>query len=597
MITIRWFLAEINTNSISCQKQKVEEYIKKEFNIEVYQKEVERFNNRFTCCDSESLPEIQNNQIVVLGDVDIHNQEMLKEKYEISKALCTEDLLIHLYRNLGIDFLNELVGEFSFILYDSDKNLTYAVRDHVGIKTLYWIKKDNKYIFANDIFILQDYFNIKDLEMEYFKEFLDCNGIVDSELTPYKEVKRVSSGYYLELNDKLDYQIHNYWDLCNINGNIKFLNEKEYEEKFKEIFFESVKSRLKKNDETSIMLSGGLDSTSIYAASKILSKEDKEKKQQISSISAVFNELKESDEQIYINELLDKYKDKGNYKEFDNELMYENFPENIPFSYEPHVSGLTFEFTNRLVKGAAENGINRMLTGFAGDQLLTGSLDVTNDFIKRRKLGKALSYVTKYSIATNSSAFKNFFKYTLSSNILDEEVKNKESSYYTKMKKKMKKIRYSHQKQLYYQISNAKAHLYMDRTIGAIHKVDIKHPLLDRRLIEFVYTLPGELRFSDYHSKLILRNSLGDILTERIKNRINKTTHLAYTYKSIRTNWEKIYSTLSQPQLIIKLGFISLEEWNKELMKWRNGIAVSDSFWLMLAIELWISKYNTKVNN
>ncbi len=596
---MRWYFAEITNGIRATDPISLRNIIKEEFGIKVYEKTLNEQNCYFTSCETDELSGhvlLEEEGIILVGDIELYNSIELVNTYGLDSLVSNESILIKLYKKLGIDFIKELIGDFSFVLFDSNSGRCFTVRDHLGVRTAFWVKKNDSIFIASDIFILKNLFEIKDLEKSYFKEFVNLNGITDNQLTPYKSLNRVPSGSYLQVYS-LQCELKEYWDLTLAESKIDYLPEREYQEQFKQIFITVVRDRLIKNKMTSIMLSGGLDSTSIYAASKEISNKENSNLYQISSISAVFNELKESDEQVYIDELLEKYGDQGHYKVFDHQLMYENFPHKIPFSYEPHVSALTFEFTNCLVGAASENGAHQLLTGFAGDQLLTGSLDVTHDLLKRRKIKQAFSYVTNYSIATNSSAFQNFFNYTLRSKVLKREVTNKESTYYKTIRQKMKRIKYSSQKQLYFQISNSKAHLYMDRTIGAFYGIDIKHPMLDRRLVEFVYRLPGELKFSDYHNKYILRSSLGDLLTDRIKNRLNKTTHLAYTYKSIRKNWQQLYEILSQPKLITKFGFISLEEWHKELLKWRNGIAVIESFWVFAALELWATQYDIKFNH
>ncbi|MEB9955793.1 MULTISPECIES: asparagine synthase-related protein [Bacillus] len=161
----------------------------------------------------------------------------------------------------------------------------------------------------------------------------------------------------------------------------------------------------------------------------------------------------------------------------------------------------------------------------------------------------------------------------------------------------MKNIKHFHQKELYYQMSNAKSHLYTDRVIGAIAGADINHPFLDRRIVEYVYKIPGELRFSEENTKHILRKSMEKHLTSSIVNRFDKTTHLAYIYKSMRQNWDSIFKVMENPLVVEKLNLISSDLWKEEMKKWRNGNQNRDDFWPLFAIELWLIKYYRKLND
>ncbi|MGM1034811.1 MAG: asparagine synthase-related protein [Bacillota bacterium] len=541
---------------------------------------------------------ILSDNTIIIGDINIHNKTDLIKKYSIEKVMGnTADnyaLINHLYKLKGMHFVNELIGEFSFVLYDKIQSKLFAVRDQIGVKTLFWIKNDNGYVFASDLFLLNKYFNKQEINSDYLKEFIESTGVIDSELTPYKKVKRVSSGSLLFIKEEFCKKI-NYWDLSNIRGDIYYKNESDYAEEFSSLLSKAVKDRLSVQKTNAIMLSGGLDSTSIYAIAKTIERSEREYR--IKSVSAVFDELIECDEREYINDLLQRYKDRGEYLNFDNILMFENFPNNFPFSYEPNVNSISYDFTYNLIKKSVESGMSNILSGYAGDHLLTGSLYVTRDFINRGKIGKAFSYITNYSISTNTSAFQNFLDYTVVPNVSKQFIKNKKSALNVALNNKMKKIKYFHQKELFYQISNAKSHLYTDRVIGAISSADIHHPFLDRRLIEYIYRIPGELRFQDNYTKFILRKSMNQYLPNKITNRINKTTHLAYTYKSLQRNWARIFKFMENPLIVEKFELVSIENWKKELENWRNGIKISDDFWTLFALELWLIQVYEKVRS
>lgn len=536
--------------------------------------------------------------INIIGDISLHNKSEIIQKYNLNKRLDistqNEELVSLLYKEKGITFIKDLIGEFSFIIYDKNNGKVYAVRDQMGVKTLFWIRLKSGYVFASDIFLLKYLFSPNDINDEYFKEYHIRNGIIDTEITPYKNVYRIPSGSYMYLNTNIS-KVIKYWDLADVHDTIVYKNETDYYEEFEDLLYSAVKDRLIRGKENSILMSGGLDSTSIYGLSKRIEKEDNE--YFITPVSAVFDELKESDEKEYIYELLNKYQEKGIFKNFDNILLFENFPYSFPFSYEPNVNSLSFNLTFNIVKESVNNGLFNILTGYAGDHLLTGSLYVTRDFFTKGRFKQAFSYITDFSIKTNTSALQNISNYTLFPNILEKYHVNSNSQYYNYLFKKLRKIKYYHQKNLYFQISQAKAHLYTDRLIGAIAQADIKHPYLDKRLVEFIYKIPGELCFSNDSSKFILRKSMNKYLTEKVINRVNKTTHLAYTYKSIRNNWGHIYRIMENPIYIKQLNLISNSRWNEELKKWRNGVMTDEDFWTLFAIESWFVNFNKKLNN
>ncbi|MEK4865897.1 asparagine synthase-related protein [Bacillus sp. FSL E2-8895] len=589
---MNWFLAFVSVENIDLEQISIKNLIFNEFKQTAMEVKGEKEDFQFVYASNKNnkINEFMFENIVIIGDVSLHNRKEIIIKYNLDMNMDNERLISYLYIRKGIEVLKDLIGEFSFILYDQDRKKVYAVRDQIGIKTLFWIRRKDGYIFASDIFLLKNFFDFSNLNNDYFKEFLEKDGILDSRITPYRDVNRLSSGSYL-ISDTSngDFKMHQYWELSNIKNTIVYENQLDYFEEFTDLLLKSVEDRLVTETGNSIMLSGGMDSTSLYALSKNI--EAQENQFKISSVSAVFDELKECDERIYIEELLSMYKSEGQYINCDNKLVFEDFPNTKVFSYEPSVNATSFSLMYPLLRDSVHNGASNVLSGYGGDHLLTGSLHVTRDFLKKREIRKALAYMTNYSICTNTSAFQNSINYMFFPNVAKEYVLTKNSNYYKYMSKKMKNIKYFHQKELYYQISNAKAHLYMDKVLGAFVGADIKHPFLDRRLIEYIYKIPGEFRFSHMNTKYILRKSMGNYLPESIVNRQNKTTHLAYIYKSIQKKWPVILKVMQHPMIVENLKLVTQKFWEEELYKWRNGVENHESFWVLFMIEIWLIQH------
>ncbi len=595
---LNWFLVSIKNTEVYSDEFSILENIHREYNgknVKEIKGRKGKVNFAYATNRVNEIQEIQFNAVVVIGDIRIHNRDEIMNRYNLDVSYYSKKdnaaLISEIYTQRGIESIKDLVGEFAFVIFDEKSNKAYAVRDHLGVKTLFWIQLENEFVFSSDIFLMKDFFNIKDINYSYFKEFHEKNGIVDTPITPFNNVNRLPSGQHMVVENK-KVELTKYWDLSDVKSTISYSSEEEYFEHFRQLLSQSVRSRIVLGDNNSIMLSGGLDSTSIYALAK--SGEKIENIYSISSVSAVFNELKECDETEYIEELLTKYKDTGEYENFDKRLMFDDFPNKIPIGCEPNVNSLYYEFAYNLIEKSVAKGQYNILTGFAGDHLLSGTLYITKDYCNRFQFKKAFSFLTEYSMYTNASAFKNMINYMIKPDIAKEFIGNNESDYYESIKRKFKKIKTYNQKELYFQITNAKSHLYTDRTIGGLTGADIYHPFLDRRLVEFVYQIPGELRIKPDYSKYILRESMREYLTPAIVDRLNKTAHLAYTYKSLKKNWSNIIKAIENPSIVSELKLTTAEEWKISLGKWRNGIDTPSDFLTLLSIELWYRKFNQK---
>lgn len=107
---------------------------------------------------------------IMVGDIMLHNQKEMMQKYGIGNDSLfeVEELVIYLYHNHGRDFVKFIIGEFSFVIWDTEKKSLFAARDHLGMKTLFWLHHKNTYWLASDISVLRKLLNYERLNFPYF---------------------------------------------------------------------------------------------------------------------------------------------------------------------------------------------------------------------------------------------------------------------------------------------------------------------------------------------------------------------------------------------------------------------------------------------
>ena len=171
---------------------------------------------------------------VIAVNGEIYNHIDLKERHTPDYNFKTEsdcEVILALYQEKGVNFLNDLNGIFAFALYDSSNDKYLIARDHMGIIPLYigWDKQNIFYVSSE----------LKSLEGI-------CNKI---ELFP--------PGHYLDSSDgKLTK-----WYVPNWT---KFDSVKDSETKIKLIhdsLSSAVKRQLMSDVPYGVLLSGGLDSS------------------------------------------------------------------------------------------------------------------------------------------------------------------------------------------------------------------------------------------------------------------------------------------------------------------------------------------------
>jgi asparagine synthase (glutamine-hydrolysing) len=90
-------------------------------------------------------------KLVLAVNGEIYNHMEIRERIGDSYEFLTHsdcEVILALYREKGIDFLEDLNGIFAFALYDIEKDVYLIARDHIGIIPLYqgWDKHGNYYV-------------------------------------------------------------------------------------------------------------------------------------------------------------------------------------------------------------------------------------------------------------------------------------------------------------------------------------------------------------------------------------------------------------------------------------------------------------------
>lgn len=596
---MKWFLGGINIET-RIMKENAVELFEDYYSIDAPQNvvdlnlgncsyvEIWNCKYRSTCSCG-----IDDEYILILGDIEIYNQDFIADKYLNKKWNDTNpNILVDLYKLVGLDFLKDLNGEFSFALFDRNKKMAYLVTDHLGTKPLFWLKNEDQLYFSSDIFLLQNFFDIN-LEKSYFKEFYYANGHLNSDKTPYGNLYRVPSGSYVCIPiDNNNVLKHKYWDLALLKDRIVYNSEEDYVNRFLDLLKSSVGRRLLYNDKDAVMMSGGMDSTSLFAVSKSITNT------KITPVCGVFEDLIDCDERYYIEQILDMYNLEPIYVFLDECGMFCDYPDNSYITYEPHVSSLVFKFSEAIIKSVADNGLENIITGYGGDHLLTGTLLNTLDKCRKGKISEVYNDIKSYSLMTNRSFFESIKEYVISPLISSKCLPGIDDNIFISLKEKLQEIPTFNQKELYVQMNCTKASHFQSREIGARYGISIKNPFLDKELIEFVFRIPGDLRLNKKYPKYILRESMQGLLPKEVLGRVTKTEHVSLSYKGIVEKWSEVFPIVKEFRIsCLDIVSISKEEWEEELLRFRSGQPVRYDFYLLLAIELWIFDYHRKLKN
>ena len=171
------------------------------------------------------------------------------------------EVLVHLYEEYGNECLNMLNGQFAFALWDSVREELFLARDRVGIRPLYYVRAGKQFVFASEIKALFQFPGIvRELDPEAMAQVFTFWTTVGS-TTPFRGVYELPPGHYLRVR-RGEVSQHVYWRIPGFPAEEMWPGSfAEAAEELQGLLKDAVRLRLRADVPVGAYLSGGLDSS------------------------------------------------------------------------------------------------------------------------------------------------------------------------------------------------------------------------------------------------------------------------------------------------------------------------------------------------
>jgi len=229
-------------------------------------------------------------QIHIVWNGEIYNYRELRAELETRGVYCRDssesEVVINLYLEFGLDFINKLNGMFAIAIHDSRDDSLHLIRDRMGKKPL-WISQLNNgtLFFASEVRALMLARPDRTLRTEMIAEVMQY-GYINSPNSAFNEIHQVPPASVISWrNGKTT--TATYWT-ADFDAKVTIPYE-EALETTKELIEAAVSRRLISERPLGSFLSGGYDSTVVTAYMAKLMKE-KVQTYSIGFHSEAFNE-------------------------------------------------------------------------------------------------------------------------------------------------------------------------------------------------------------------------------------------------------------------------------------------------------------------
>jgi len=553
---------------------------------------------------------------------EIYNYKELRIELEkLGHKFKTEgdtEVLLKSFVHWGEECLHRLNGMFAFLVYDRVKREIFAARDRFGIKPLYFYQEGEKIAFASEI--------KQFVELRSFKKCINQNRALDfiawrlfnhTNETMWRNVYQLRGGEKVIVNlDETDievkdniFQWYNYKKLKNLPTQDISINDAALE--FRNLFEKSARLRLRADVDIATALSGGIDSSSLCCVIDSIS----EKGQTTFSLRSRHPQY---DEFEYAREIVNCIKTSA-----DNEIYLEptdiftNIEELVWYTDEPFAS-TSIVAQSKLFSSISHKNFKVALNGQGADEVLGDYGEIRpflNELVLRKKYINVIREMESRgqwpSLALHRyyKVFKYFISLLLSHSRSRCLAGNHPIDVYTSDFDCLREnphnylpqnlgLDVTHNFRDYNILLLMYTHLpmllqYDDRT-SMRYSVESRVPYLDYELVEFVLSLPPEMKIRNGLTKFILRESVRDILPAKIYHRKTKlgygTAQSQWSIQSHRGDFEQ--------RVISAAGAIPFLDNTKVKSKLHNidSSLTSSLFWRIIIFDIWARKFSINVN-
>ncbi|HEV8384076.1 MAG TPA: asparagine synthetase B, partial [Candidatus Acidoferrales bacterium] len=222
----------------------------------------------------EVQPVVQPGEAVCVFDGRLDNRDEILADTQSSAAITATSpdsaLVLAAYRQYGEKFVEHLNGDFALAVFDIRRRTLFLARDYLGIRPLYYARAGDTFLFASEIKAILAYPDFPRVPNEEALAVFLAQGISQdaSGQTLFSGVYNLPPAHVLTVTPDKNFA-RRYWSFENVSSPAAKSPE-EYAEGFRWHFERAVRRRTRSAYPVAVMVSGGLDSSSVFCMAETL---------------------------------------------------------------------------------------------------------------------------------------------------------------------------------------------------------------------------------------------------------------------------------------------------------------------------------------
>lgn len=543
--------------------------------------------------------------LVLVFDGRLDNRDELRLALGVDPGASDARIVLEAVARWGSGTPEHLLGDFAFVAWDGQARQALCARDHMGARPLHYHASGSLLVCGTDLAQVLAHPDVPrapnpDVAADYL-----AMDIQNGPGTLYRHVHRVPPGHVVVATDGR-VRLERYWS-PEPAAPIRYRTDEEYAAECRDILVRSVGCRMRSDRPTSALLSGGLDSSSVVTVAHRLVRGQGEPPR---PFSMVFPDHPESDERPFIDAVTRACGTTG-VQVVPGPITADALRGQAERWID--APGMPAdEMAHTLWRAISAHGHRVTLTGAGGDFLFTGSVFQYADLLRRgRPIAAVRRFIDDWRADDTGRSALGLLQAgvwpLLPAAMKDTLRPLARRVYGVTDQPAWLRIRRSVPAHPARPRGGSYATEDVTRQLGsgghaffletqeraaAESGVEVRNPLLDRRLVEFALSIPDDQRKRGPYTKYVLRRALDGHLAEMVSRRRTKADFAHAIADALETlGGERLFSALR----IADVGWVDAASITAKYRLMRTFRQAGDleygvhipALWMIAAVELW----------
>lgn len=308
--------------------------------------------------------------LAIAADARLDNRGELIASLRLPAGVTDAEIVLAAYRRWNDGCVRRLAGDFAFVIRDDRRGVIFCARDHFGVRPFYYFLDDRLFATATNTSFLTALPAVGDeLDEQGIAELL-AGGYADGTITLHRGIRRLPPGHSLTIG-ATGARIARYWR----PEEVSVAECADAGEGFRALFADAVARRCGNGDGVGVMLSGGLDSSSVAAQA---TRGCAAAGRHMPSLSMMLDGTPGWNERPYIEAVLGQGGFDPIFIDTTGHDPVAELPDLLDEQEGPFVA-YNASLSRRLYRRARAAGLTRLLDGHGGDEVVSHGLGRLNE--------------------------------------------------------------------------------------------------------------------------------------------------------------------------------------------------------------------------